>query len=396
MRDRPGFRLGAVAGYLIVGLLGGIMGGLIVGWTMQRSLTRVSAVTSALSNSEAPRADGGTVATGDADSAVVEAVKRVGPAVVNIDVTSAPPQPEGGPADALRRFFGGPEPAEPMPRQGKGSGFIINGQQGLVLTNNHVVQGADKIQVTLPDKRSFTGTVVGTDPYGDIALVRIKGDNLPQMELGDSDHILPGASAIAIGNPFGFANTVTVGVVSALGRELPAPNGFTLDNLLQTDAAINPGNSGGPLCDIHGRVIGMNTAIIPFGQGIGFAVAVSSIKRAVEDIQAHGHGIRPWLGVQMTDITQDVARQLDVPTSEGVLVGGVIPNSPAAAAGLKDGDVIVAASEQKVPNRETLSRVIRNARVGDTMTLTVYRGRQKQEVKAKIGERPPPSQFQRE
>jgi len=189
---------------------------------------------------------------------------------------------------------------------------------------------------------------------------------------------------------------VTVGAVSALGRELPAPSGFTLDNLLQTDAAINPGNSGGPLCDIHGRVIGMNTAIIPFGQGIGFAVAVNSIKRSVEDIQAHGHAIRPWLGVQMTDISEDIARQLDVPTKEGVLVGSVIPGSPAAAAGLHDGDVIVAMNGQNVPNRETLSRVIRNAHVGDTVTLTVDRGRQKLEIKAKIGERPPPSQFQRE
>jgi serine protease Do len=226
--------------------------------------------------------------------------------------------------------------------------------------------------------------------------VRINADHLPQMELGDSDHILPGATAIAIGNPFGFANTVTVGVVSALGRELPSPGGFPLDNLLQTDAAINPGNSGGPLCDIHGRVIGMNTAIIPFGQGIGFAVAVSSIKRSVEDIQAHGHGIRPWLGVQMDDINQEIARQLDVPTQEGALVRSAIPGSPAAAAGLREGDVIVALNGQKIPDREALSRAIRNTRVGDTVTLTVYRGRQKLEVKAKIGERPPPSQFQRE
>jgi len=217
----------------------------------------------------------------------------------------------------LRRFFGGPEQSEPMPRQGKGSGFIIDGQQGLVVTNNHVVQGADKIQVTLPDKRSFTGIVVGTDPYGDVALVRIRADHLPQLEWGDSDKVLPGATAIAIGNPFGFANTVTVGVVSALGRELPSPAGFPLDNLIQTDAAINPGNSGGPLCDIRGRVIGMNTAIIPYGQGIGFAVAVSSIKRSVEDIQAHGHAVRPWLRVQMTDISQEIARSSMCPHRRG-------------------------------------------------------------------------------
>src|SRR5262249_25593743 len=257
-------------------------------------------------------------ATNDDANAVTEAVKRVGPAVVNIDTTSLPPSSETGLPDGFRRFFCFEPEETPVPRQGQGLGMSIDSERGLVLTNNHVVEGANQIRVNLPDKRSFAGSVVGTDPWGDVAVVRIEARNLPHVELGDSDRLDPGATAIAIGNPFGFANTVTVGVVSALQRELPAPTGFTLENLIQTDAAINPGNSGGPLCDIHGRVIGMNTAIIPYGQGLGFAVAVHPIKRTVEDIVAHRHVTHPWLGVALANNTPDIARQLNVPTQNGL------------------------------------------------------------------------------
>jgi serine protease Do len=392
MKDRPGFRLGAVAGYLIVGLLGGIIGGLIVSWTMQRAGAGSVGATSALPYTEAPRPAG---AEPDTANTVTHAVKRVGPAVVNIDTTSAPPPSEGGlPAD-LRRMFGIPQ-EEPMPRRGRGSGVIIDGRRGLVLTNNHVVQDANQIQVSLPDKRSFSGQVVGTDPYGDVAVVRIKGGNLPQVELGDSDQIEPGATVIAIGNPFGFANSVTVGVVSALQRELRPPTGFPLENLIQTDAAINPGNSGGPLCEIHGRVIGMNTAIIPYGQGIGFAVAVNAIKRSVEDIVAHGRAIRPWLGVGLEDVNQAIAEQLRVPAKEGAVVTLVSPGSPAAEAGVKEGDVIVSFDGARIPDSDALRREIGKTKVGGTATLTAYRERQKLDLRVKIGERPPPSQLQRE
>jgi len=394
MRDRPGFRLGAVAGYLIVGLLGGIIGGLVVGWTMQWAGAGSPAVTSALPYTEAAR-PGATQTAADTANSVTEAVKRVGPAVVNIDTTSTPPPSDGGLPAGLRRFLGVPD-EEPMPRQGKGSGSIIDGRRGLVLTNNHVVQGATQIQVTLPDKRTFPGEVVGTDPYGDIAVVRIKGQNLPQVALGDSDRVEPGATAIAIGNPFGFANTVTVGVVSALGRELDAPGGFKLENLVQTDAAINPGNSGGPLCDVHGRVIGMNTAIIPYGQGIGFAVAVNAIKTAVEDIVAHGRVVRPWLGVAMSNINQAIAEQLNVPTREGVLIRMVSPGSPAAAAGCREGDVIVSFNGAKTTDVDEIRRAISKTHVGDTVTLTIYRERQKLDLPVKIGDRPPPTDMPRE
>jgi serine protease Do len=392
MRERPGFRLGAIAGYLIVGLLGGIIGGLIVGWTMQRALPRTAGVTAPLPHTEPPRAAPVSPTAVDTGNAITEAVKRVGPAVVNIDVTSVPPASEVGIPGPFRRFFGAPE-REPMPREGRGSGAIIDGKQGLVLTNNHVVQAAKRIQVTLPDKRSFTGEVVGSDPYGDIALVRIKGGDLPQIELGDSDRILPGATAIAIGNPFGFENSVTVGVVSALGRELPAPTGVTLSDLIQTDASINPGNSGGPLCDIYGRVIGVNTAIIPYGQGIGFAVAINPIKRVVQQIEEHGRAIRPWLGVQMSNLNQAIAEQLNVPTREGALVMSAVPGSPAAKAGVQEGDVIVEVNGQKVDGPDALGRLIRGTRVGETVTLTAYRGQERLQLRATIGDMPPPDQL---
>ena len=389
MRERPGFRSGAIAGYLIVGLLGGILGGLVVGWMMRAGGAPVSVVTSPVPVAEAP-----SVAAADTDNAVTQAVKLVGPAVVNIDITSAPPPSEGGLPEGIRRLFGLSPEETPVPRQGKGSGMIIDSQRGLVLTNNHVVEGANQIRVTLPDKRSFVGSVVGTDPYGDVAIVHIEGSNLPHVELGDSDRLDPGATAIAIGNPFGFANSVTVGVVSALRRELPAPSGFTLENLIQTDAAINPGNSGGPLCDIHGRVIGMNTAIIPYGQGIGFSVAVNPIKHAVEDIVAHRHVTHPWLGVALDNLTPDVANQLNVPTRDGALLARVFSPSPASAGGLRGGDVLVAFNGAKIDDKDALRRTIEKTQVGDRVKVTVYRGRERLDEQVTIGDRPPPPQAQ--
>jgi len=390
MGQRPGFRTGAIAGYLIVGLLGGIIGGLLVGWMLKAGTSSPGSMTAALPYAEAPRA-----ATGDDDNAVTQAVKLVGPAVVNIDTTSAPPvaSPAGLP-EGLRRFFGLPPEETPVPRQGKGSGMIIDSERGLVLTNNHVVEGATQIRVNLPDKRSYPGTVVGTDPWGDVGVVKIDAKGLPHVALGDSEQIDPGATAIAIGNPFGFANSVTVGVVSALHRELPAPTGFTLENLIQTDAAINPGNSGGPLCDVHGRVIGMNTAIIPYGQGIGFAVAVNPIKRAVAEIVAHRHVSHSWLGVGLATVTPDVAGQLNVPTQNGALLTAVLPGSPAATAGLRVGDVVVACNGEKIADRDMLRRAIERTAVHDRLTLAVYRERQRREVAVTVGDRPAPQKLE--
>jgi serine protease Do len=328
------------------------------------------------------------------DGTVVRAVQIAGPGVVNIDTISTPPPPqETGLPDALRRLLPLPAPEEAQPREGRGSGFIINGREGYVVTNNHVVANARTITVFLPDKRSFQAKVVGTDPYADVAVVKISGDNLPEETLGDSDHLLIGSSAIAIGNPFGFENSVTVGVVSAVNRELRAPNDLPLENLIQTDAAINPGNSGGPLCDVNGNVIAMNTAIIPFGQGIGFAVAVNTIKRSVEDIVQYGRARRPWLGIEFQPISAEVAHQLGVPVTQGVLVREVVPRSPADRAGIKAGDVITAVGGTKIVEYQALRDAVRRAHVGDTIELDGYRGSRAMHFQVKLDEMPPPERL---
>jgi serine protease Do len=202
-----------------------------------------------------------------------------------------------------------------------------------------------------------------------------------------------GATAIAIGNPFGFENSVTAGVVSAVNRELRAPGNLPLDDLIQTDAAINPGNSGGPLCDVTGEVIAMNTAIIPFGQGIGFAVAVNTIKRSVEDIVKYGHGRHPWLGVQIQPITTEIASQLGAPVTTGVLVREVVPGSPAERAGIRAGDVLTAVEGTKLADADTLRAAIRRAHVGDTLKLDGFRGSRAMTFEVKLGEMPPPDRL---
>jgi serine protease Do len=373
--------------------MGGIIGGLVATWAAARQLDgapagTARAYTEVVSNSAPPGTGGGDV---------VQAVRKVGPAVVNINTQSAPPPSSNtGLPDALRRLFPDPGQREPMPAEGRGSGVIINGEEGYILTNNHVVSGAGEITVLLPDKRSFQATVVGTDPYADVALLKVKGDNLPEAVLGDSDKLDIGSTAIAIGNPFRFENSVTVGVISAVNRELRAPGNFPLENLIQTDAAINPGNSGGPLCDISGRVIGMNTAIIPYGQGIGFAVAVNAIKRSIDDILKHGRAIRPWMGIAYGEMTQEAARELGVPSATGVVVGGVVPRSPADRAGIREGDVLTEINGAKILKDDDLRSAIRGAGVGSTIRITGYRGNRALDFEVKLGEMPSPDQLRQQ
>jgi serine protease Do len=396
MRRIRGSRPGGAIGYLLVGLLGGVLGGLIAVWIVGRqpggAMTRSGApYAEAVTHGVPPSAGGGPT--------VVEATHIVAPAVVSINTLIAPPPArESGLPEALRRLLPMPEEREPMPAEGRGSGVIINGREGYVLTNNHVVANANTIAVVLPDKRSFQATVIGTDPFGDVALLKLNGaHNLPEAKLGDSDNLPIGSTAIAIGNPFGhFESTVTVGVVSAVNRELRAPSGISLENLIQTDAAINPGNSGGPLCDINGNVIGMNTAIIPGGQGIGFAVAVNAIKRSVDDILKHGRAIRPWLGINYLEINAEIARQLGVPETHGVVIRNVIPQGPADRAGIREGDVLTALGSQKIEQENDLRRAVRAAQVGETLKITGFRGNRPLEFQVKLGEMPPPDQLQQQ
>lgn len=328
-------------------------------------------------------------------SFVTAAVNRVGPAVVRIDtertvVRNVDPFFED---PFFERFFGEEFRAQ-IPREqrqiGQGSGFIIDAS-GVVLTNAHVVKGADKVTITLNDGRKYDGEVKGTDELTDLAVVKIdaRGAQLPVAPLGDSDQVQVGDWAIAVGNPLGFDNTVTLGIISTLRRPSAAVGipDKRLD-FIQTDAAINPGNSGGPLLNERGEVIGINTAIRPDAMGIGFAIPINKATESVEQL-ARGQKIsHPFVGISMITLTPEIAREnnadpnspLMVPEMSGVLVMRVMPQTPAEGAGLRRGDVIFEIDGQSVTTSEELQRIVEKSGVGTRLRFKFKRGSQTQEV----------------
>jgi serine protease Do len=325
---------------------------------------------------------------------VADIVEEASPAVVNIDTEtmvrqSMSPFPDD---PFFREFFG--EQFERfsrnIPMKGKGSGFIVS-EDGYILTNNHVVADADKIEVTLADGKSFPAEVVGTDPTFDLAVIKIDAKNLPVLELGDSDEIRVGEWVVAIGNPYGFESSVTVGVISAKNRSVRAKN-LNFDGFLQTDAAINPGNSGGPLLDLDGNVVGINTAIIPYAQGIGFAVPVNMAKQVLDDLVKYGTVKRGWLGVYIQPLTPEFAKAYGVEGDNGAVVSDVIPESPAAKAGLRRGDVIVAVDGRAIEDHTDLSLRIRSHLEGDKVRLKVIREGKEREISVTLGSIPGQSQ----
>jgi len=275
-----------------------------------------------------------------------------------------------------------------VPLEGQGSGVIID-SNGYIVTNNHVVDEADRVQVTLEDGRTFVGEVVGSDLATDIALVRVDAKDLPASKLADSERIKVGQFALAIGNAFGLpgAPTVSLGVVSALGRPLPGTD-FVLEGLIQTDAAINPGNSGGPLANIAGEVMGINTAMMPFAQGLGFAIPAQTVKMVVDQILRNGRVVRPWLGVSGLDVNPAVARRYSLPTESGVLVAEVSRGSPAEESGLRRGDVIVEAGDMEIKRMKDLLVALSKASVGGGARLAVLRFGRRYEVSARLVEAP--------
>lgn len=321
-------------------------------------------------------------------SFVTAAVNRVGAAVVRIDtertITRNPDPFYSDPF--FRRFFGDAFPDQPYEQrlQGQGSGFIIDGN-GTILTNAHVVEDADNVTVILKDGRSFQGEVLGVDELTDLAVVRIpiQGESLPTAPLGDSDRVQVGDWAIAVGNPLGLDNTVTLGIVSTLNRS-SAMVGIPDKRLdfIQTDAAINPGNSGGPLLDEAGEVIGINTAIRANAMGIGFAIPINKAKEIIPALERGEQVSHPYLGVQIATLTPDLAkRNNDDPNStiliaevNGALVVGVVPNSPAAAAGLRRGDVITQVDGQTITTSEQLQSLVDRTQTGQALRVTVRRG----------------------
>ncbi|MCL6435399.1 MAG: trypsin-like peptidase domain-containing protein [Leptolyngbyaceae cyanobacterium HOT.MB2.61] len=332
-------------------------------------------------------------------SFVAVAIQRVGPAVVRIDTErtiSANPVPFFN--DPFFRDFFGYDPFPSQPREfrqrGEGSGFIID-PNGVIVTNAHVVSGADTVTVTLKDGRKFKGKVRGIDEPSDLAIVKIDGKNLPVAPLGNSSDVQVGDWAIAVGNPLGLDNTVTLGIVSTLNRS-SAQVGIPDKRLdfIQTDAAINPGNSGGPLVSDRGEVIGINTAIRPDAQGIGFAIPIDTAK-AIKDTLIKGERVQhPYLGIRMLTLTPDLAEQLkadpnapaNLPETEGVLIVQVIPNSPAAAAGLRQGDVITRIGGRTVKTAEQLQDVVEKSKINQPLNITVQRGNQTQDLTVRPGE----------
>jgi Do/DeqQ family serine protease len=286
----------------------------------------------------------------------------------------------------FRRFFGSqlPSQSEKRVERGTGSGFIISAD-GKILTNAHVVDGADTVKVILKDGRSFQGKVVGKDELTDVAVVKIQAENLPTITLGNSDLLQPGQWAIAIGNPLGLDNTVTTGIISATGRAsnlIGAPDKRV--EFIQTDAAINPGNSGGPLLNARGEVIGMNTAIIQGAQGLGFAIPINTAQRISEQILATGKAQHPYLGIQMIGLTPELKHNINsdpnsgltVNEDQGVLVVKVVPDSPAAKAGVRAGDVIQKLNGQSVKDAASVQKAVENSQVGRDLRLDLRRNGQ--------------------
>jgi len=335
--------------------------------------------------------DGG----GQPENPFVRVAEQVTPSVVNIStVTSG----KGRPPTELFRPFGN-EPFfrdffdrffEGMPRRRQqnslGSGVIID-KSGLILTNNHVIKDADEITVKFANKQEAKGKVVGSDPKTDLAVIRVSvKEDLPVATLGNSDALHVGEWAIAIGNPFGLDHTLTVGVISATGRSEVGVAAY--ENFIQTDASINPGNSGGPLLNIRGEVIGINTAIVASGQGIGFAIPANMARKVMDDLVKKGKVTRGWLGVGIQPLTPELAKGFGVSADEGILVNQVMPKSPAEAAGLKTGDLILMVDGKPVKDPRQLQRIIAETDIGKSLEFTILREKAKHTVKVQIGEMP--------
>jgi len=332
------------------------------------------------------------------EDAFIDVAEKVKPAVVNLSTErkvsmkqfrfpDLPNELRTPFDDFFNQFFNNNNnnmPEREFKQESLGSGVIID-EKGHILTNYHVIKDSDKIKVTLLDGRKFEAKVIGSDPKTDLALIKIEAKDLPFVELGDSDKVRVGQWAIAIGNPFGLNHTLTVGVISAKGRSI---NVTEYEDFLQTDASINPGNSGGPLVNIRGEVIGINTAIVAGGEGIGFAVPINMARKIIGDIIAHGKVIRAWLGVYIQDLTPELAETFNVKITEGVLVSEVLKGSPAEKAGVRRGDIIIAIDGKEVKKSKELQNEVINKGVENKVVLVIFRDGEKKEITVVLEEMP--------
>ncbi len=331
-----------------------------------------------------------SAASGAAHPGYSLAARRASPAVVSITTSHSSARGQAY-EDMMKRLHRG---AVPSPRdaqklnQGLGSGVIVSAD-GYLLTNNHVIEGASDIEVKLSDGRQVRATLIGTDPETDVALLRIKLDHLPVIQLGNAETLQVGDAVLAIGNPFNVGQTVTSGIVSALGRSQLGIN--TFENFIQTDAAINPGNSGGALVDAEGNLIGINTAIFSRSGGslgIGFAIPITTARQVMESLLRDGQVARGWIGVQTRELTPEFAEAFKLPISEGVLVSGVLADAPAAKAGVKPGDVLVKIGAKAVLTPADLLTAVAALKPASNTTLSVQRGAERMEIKLTVGLRP--------
>jgi serine protease Do len=317
---------------------------------------------------------------------IVTVAHDVGPAVVNIQTESTIRQREFDPFFDPFGAFGGRDRS--YTSQSLGSGFVWS-SEGIIVTNNHVVEGASRITVNFSDGTQLAAKLIGVDPDSDVAVLRVDAKNLLTAPIGTSSDLQIGETVIAVGNPFGLSGTVTTGVVSALGRSVPSKEaGRTFTDFIQTDASINPGNSGGPLLNIEGRVVGINTMIFANAQGIGFAIPVDRAKKVIQDILRYGQVHSAWIGAVTATITPEEARRTGLPTSRGALVARVISGSPAQAAGLRAGDIITAVAGRAVDSREAFSTLTATVAAGQPLPLTVARGGTSQSISVRPSEAP--------
>jgi serine protease Do len=377
-RTQPRNYYVAAAVLILFGLVAGL--GISAVFDLQKpSLAQKSALTSTTTSTPVP------------ESPFVAVVDRALPAVVFIDVRKEVSASNEDSDDLLRRFFGdGNRQQRPRSRPSSGSGFIID-NQGHILTNNHVVRDASEIRVTLNDNRQFTAKIVGADPETDVAVIKIEGDRLPVLPLGDSDQIRVGDWAIAIGNPLGeLKGSVTVGIISARGRSNLNIWGGTpgFQDFIQTDASINFGNSGGPLCNIRGEVIGVNTAINPSGQGIGFAIPINLAKHVAEQLVAHGSVQRAMLGVYLAELSPEIADGFGLDKDQrGVLIQNIMKDQPADQAGLKRNDVIVEFDGVEVKDLQKFRLLVAEQKIGRSVPITVLRDGKPVRLNVKLAER---------
>jgi len=366
---RKNWVVALIIGLIIGSIVGGIFGTYLVfrnpaifPWAQVDTTNKQ--IEYVLSSNEAPAIE----------NAIVNVVNVVSPSVVRIVSTK----------EVIDFFF-----LQTVPQQGLGSGVIIE-SDGLILTNYHVIEDADKIEVTLSSGKTYKGTVVGTDPISDIALVQIDEKNLPAAKLGDSAKLKVGQFVVAIGNPYGLDHTVTTGVISAIERNINIGN-KTMYGIIQTDAAINPGNSGGPLVNLEGEVVGINTMIYSQAQGLGFAVSADTCAKVIDNIKKTGKMEWPYIGVEITTMTEELASKVNLEYVPGIAVINVMPGSPAENAGITQGDIIVSIDGISVDTVDGFLKIVRSRNAGDSIMLEVKRKNISEVIKLELtlGVQPP-------